>query len=170
MYELSRSVTVNRPGDDPVLTGEQVYLGLMVKQHNALGFVPGMSHCEVVERTPDGIVREIVYQGEPYTERFEFQPDRLRTVCHRVSGVTRGHIVNEIVEEDGELRLRFAFHLETDGIPPGSPAEAAHFAAMEESYLVAVRTTMEAIREKAREGTLERLAEEALAAPVRVAS
>lgn len=166
MLKLSRSVPVNTPSDDPPLTGEQVYLGLMIKQHNALGFVPGMSRCEVTERTADGIVREIVYQGEPYTEQFVFEPDRLRTICHRLKGRTRGTIVNEIVDDGGQLQLRFEFMLETDGVPAGTAAEADHFRAMEESYLVAVRTTIDAIRETAREGRLEELAERAFSAPV----
>jgi hypothetical protein len=166
MHTLSRSVAVNASGDDPILTGEQVYRGLMIKQHNALGFVPGMSHCEVTERTSDGIVREIVYLGEPYTERFVFDPDNLRTVCHRLEGRTRGSIVNEIIELDGELHLRFEFVLETDGFSEGTAEEAQHFAEMEESYLIAVRSTIELIREKAREGSLDELADRALSSPV----
>ncbi len=166
MFRLSRSVPVNSPGDNPTLTGEQVYLGLMIKQHNALGFVPGMSRCEVTERTADGIVREIVYQGEPYTEHFLFEPEQLRTTCRRTAGRTRGTIVNEIVDAGGQLQLRFEFALEADGVPAGTAAEAAHFAAVEESYLGAVRATIDLIREKAREGTLEELAERALSAPV----
>ena len=75
-----------------------------------------------------------------------------RVHFERVQGATRGTIDNEIVEDDrGELHLRFAFALETEGIAADSPEEKEHFGATESAYLNAVNATLEAIRRVVRE-------------------
>ena len=68
MYTLSYAIEVNPEGASPVLNAEQVWKGLEMKAENALPFVPGMTRCEVVERTDNTILREITFAGDDFKE------------------------------------------------------------------------------------------------------
>ena len=151
MYHMSRSVPVNDDPHEPRLSRSDVWRGLVLKAENALPFVPQMSRCEVLERGDNTLLRDITVFGEDARERITLFPEQ-RVRFERVRGRTLGTIDNEILEDErGELHLRFAFALETEGIPPGSPEEQQHFGATETAYLNAVNATLAAIRRVVRE-------------------
>lgn len=154
MYTLSETAPVNRDraAGDPELTRDQVWDGLTAKANNALPFVPQMTQCDVLEEYPDGLLRDIVYRGEPMQERITFTPGR-QVKFERTKGATLGTILNEIDDEDGELVLRFTFSLEKDGLAPGSEEERAYFSNMEQDYRAAVHATLAAIRQVALSAT-----------------
>jgi hypothetical protein len=157
MFTMSRSVPVNDKADPniPVLNRDQVWKGLELKAENALPFVPKMTKCDTIERGDNYLVRDIVFRGEPASERVTFYPKRM-VQFDRLSGSTLGTIKNEIEEDaSGELSLRFTFSLEKEGIPPGSSEEQAYATQMEGDYLGAVQATLSAIRKWVKEGTLE---------------
>jgi len=157
MFTMSRSVPVNdRSNPDlPILNRDQVWRGLERKAENALPFVPKMSKCETFERGENYLVRDIVFRGEPASERVTFYPKKM-VQFDRLSGSTLGTIKNEIEEDaNGELSLRFTFSLEKEGIPPNSTEEHAYAKQMEGDYLGAVQATLNAIRQWVKEGTLE---------------
>jgi hypothetical protein len=155
MFTVDKTLPVNRglaPGE-PALARADVWRGLVLKGENALPFVPIMSRCEVIERGQSWLVREIEIRGETMRERVTFHPEHTVTF-ERLDGIERGTILNEILEEKGELLLRFTFTLSRADMPHGSDAERAYAAGMETSYLQAVRSTIDTIRRLIKEGRL----------------
>jgi hypothetical protein len=152
MISVSYSVPVNPEGTDVRLGRADVWKGLEAKAHNALPYVPSMTHCEVQESGENWIQREIEFRGQRLGERVTLEPQE--TVrFERTSGPVLGTILNEILEdEDGELRLRFSFDLELEGVEPGSPEETDYEATMKGDYEKAVESTLAAIRRWVREG------------------
>jgi hypothetical protein len=153
---VSKEVPVNatRAAEDPKLSRAQVWAGLKMKADNALPFVPVMSKCDVVERTPNGLTRDIEIRGEPARERITFYPER-KVVFLRLSGFADGFIVNEILDDGaGDLKLRFSFALQLVDADSGSAKEQEFRGVMERDYLAAVDATLGAIRRAVREGKL----------------
>lgn len=156
MIYVSREVAVNQPlaAGQPKLTRSQVWKGLVMKADNALPFVPGMAKCEVIERTANGLVRDIVFRGEDARERITFHPER-KVVFLRLSGNADGLIVNEILGEgDDDMRLRFSFALQLVDAPSDSEKEKEFRQVMERDYVKAVDATLEAIRKIAAGATV----------------
>jgi hypothetical protein len=156
MIHVDKTVPVDegRSSDDPALSRAQVWKGLVLKAENALPFVPAMTHCEITERTADGLVREIVFRGEKMKERITFNPQN-SVKFERLSGQAMGTILNEILDDTGKgLQLRFTFSLELQGVAPGSAEENDFRRMMEKDYLTAVEATVKAIRRLVKEGQL----------------
>ena len=53
MVHASRTIKVNADLKEPRLTRSLVWRGLMMKAENPLPFVPVITSCKVVERSPD---------------------------------------------------------------------------------------------------------------------
>lgn len=150
MLVFSRRVLVNPPEVDPPLTRGQLWESLVLKAEDPVPFVPAIRSCTVLERTSDGLVREIEARGDRIRERVTFVPEE-RVHFERLSGRARGTIENIIdTGAAGELWLRFTFALELEDVAPGSPEEEAYGATMQESYLAAVEATLRAARRRAR--------------------
>src|SRR5574340_48158 len=101
MVTLSRSVPVNPEGVAPRLTRSDVWRGLELKARDAVPFVPLMSACVVVEEHEGGLVRDIVFAGEPMRELITFFPERLARF-ERLCVIVPGTMENELEESDGE--------------------------------------------------------------------
>lgn len=146
MVRASRTIKVNAEAGEPALTRSLVWRGLLMKAENPLPFVPVITSCKIIERHKDGLTREIVDRGDPITERVTFHPERM-VQFERLSGRILGTILNEIVEDDdGDLALRFTFTLSVAGAPEGSAEESQVAEDMERGYLMAVATTLKAVR------------------------
>jgi hypothetical protein len=157
MFTMTRSIPVNDRNnpDQPTLSRNHVWRGLVLKAENALPFVPKMTKCETFERGDNYLIRDVVFRGDPARERVTFYPEQ-KVQFDRLSGNTLGTILNEIEEDNkGNLFLRFTFSLEKEDIPPNSPEEQAYAKQMEGDYLGAVQATLNAIRQWVKEGTLE---------------
>jgi hypothetical protein len=152
MISVSYSVPVNPEGTDVELGRADVWKGLEAKAHNALPYVPSMTYCEVTDSGDNWIQREIEFRGQRLGERVTLDPqDTVR--FERTSGEVMGTILNEILEgDDGELKLRFSFDLELEGVEPGSAEETEYEATMKGDYEKAVEATLAAIRRWVREG------------------
>jgi hypothetical protein len=144
MIYVSKEVAANPPGQ-PKLSRSDIWKGLVMKAENALPFVPGMAKCDVVQRTPNGLVRDIVFRGEDARERITFHPER-KVVFVRESGNVDGFIVNEVLGGDDDLRLRFSFALQLVDAPSDSADEREFREIMERDYVKAVEATLGAIR------------------------
>jgi len=154
MVNASRTIKVNDDPRQPPLSRSLVWRGLVMKAENPLPFVPVISSCEVLERRSDSIVREIVDKGDTITEVVTFYPERM-VKFERTSGRVLGTILNEIIEDsDGDLALKFTFTLSIDGIAAGSAEEKDFASQMEDGYLIAVRATLQAMRQLAKDRTL----------------
>lgn len=156
MFAVDRSVPVNAdlaPGV-PRLGRSQIWAGLLLKAEDAMPFVPAMSYCQVTGRFENGLFRDIVFHGEPMTEKILFFPEE-RIEFIRTSGKEMGTIVNEILADgDGALHLRFAFTLEREGLADGSAEEAKFAGGMAKGYLIAVQATLDEIRKRVVAGEL----------------
>ena len=95
MIYVSKEVAANEGvgSGHPKLSRSDIWKGLVMKAENALPFVPGMAKCDVIERTANGLVRDIVFRDEDARERVTFYPER-KVVFLRLSGNTDGFIVN----------------------------------------------------------------------------
>jgi hypothetical protein len=154
MVHASRTIKVNADPEEPKLTRSLVWRGLVMKAENPLPFVPVITACRIVERQGDDqFVREIVDKGDTITEVVTLQPQRT-VKFERTSGRVLGTILNEIVEDDGDLALKFTFRLSVEGIEPGSTAERDFAGQMEEGYLMAVAATLKAMRKLAKQNVL----------------
>jgi len=154
MVQASRTIKVNTDPREPKLDRGLVWRGLMMKAENPLPFVPVITACRIVERQGENrFVREIVDKGDTITEVVTFHPQRM-VKFERTSGRVLGTILNEIVEDDSELALKFTFTLAVEGIEPGGTVEREFASQMEEGYLMAVAATLKAMRKLARENAL----------------
>jgi acetylaranotin biosynthesis cluster protein L len=144
MIYVSKEVAVNEAGHPRLHRGD-VWKGLVMKAENALPFVPGMAKCDVVERTANGLTRDIMFRGEDARERITFYPET-KVVFVRESGNVDGFIVNEVLGSDDDLRLRFSFALQLVDAPSDSPEENELRQVMERDYVKAVDATLGAIR------------------------
>jgi hypothetical protein len=154
MYTLSVSVDVNPPGIAPRLTQEQVWRGLMMKAENAVLFVPRMQACTVLERWSDGLLREVVNDGNRFREKITFAPP-VEVLFERVDTEDNaGWITNVISESDHGLLLTFTFAVNLPGAAPGSEEERRKGAAMRDSYVGAVKATLARVRQLVGEGKL----------------
>lgn len=156
MFTVDKTIPVN-PGGAPALTRSDIWRGLVMKGENALPFVPVMEACDVVERgTDDGtdwLVREIRIAGNTMREKVTFRPEHT-VEFERLDGIERGTILNEILDRDDTLSLRFTFTLSRGDMEDGSDAEKAYAGSMEETYLKAVQSTIDTIRRLQADGDL----------------
>jgi hypothetical protein len=150
MIYVSREVAANEGISEghPKLSRSDIWKGLVMKAENALPFVPGMAKCNIVKRTPNGLIRDIIFRGEDARERVTLYPEK-KVVFVRESGNVDGFIVNEILGEDDDLRLRFSFALQLVDAASDSREEREFRAIMERDYLKAVDATLGAIRKMA---------------------
>ncbi len=148
MIYVSKEVAVNTDPAHPKLSRSEIWKGLVMKADNALPFVPGMAKCDVLERSANGLVRDIVFRGEDARERITFYPES-KVVFLRLSGNADGFIVNEILGEGDALSLRFSFALQLVDAPSDSEKEREFREVMERDYLKAVDATLGAIRKMA---------------------
>jgi hypothetical protein len=145
MFTLSHTVEVN-PAGTPALTREQLWHALVRKAEAANLFVPGMEECTVLERTADGLVREVVYRGKRTRQRIVFAEGR--EVRFLEMDAERPNLtINTISEDGGRLMLTFSFQLRFPGVPEGSPEEAAAGDKIRADYSAAVEATLRKARE-----------------------
>jgi hypothetical protein len=154
MYAMSAAVQVNPPGVEPVLSREQVWRGLVMKAENALPFVPSMQACNVVSRTENGLLREIMLGGNRFREQITFTPE-VEVVFERVGTTSNaGWITNVISESDHGLLLTFTFGLVFPDVEPGSAAEKQRGDSLKSDYLGAIGATLRTVRKLLTEGKL----------------
>ena len=152
MIYVAKEIEVNRglASGQPRLTRSQVWKGLVMKAENALPFVPGMAVCTVVERSEGGLVRDIVFRGEDAREKITFRPEEKVTFV-RLSGNADGFIVNEILGDGDDMKLKFSFALQLVDAASDTAAREMR-AVMERDYLKAVEATLQAIRQMVAQG------------------
>jgi len=139
---VSVAIDVNPPHAHPILTREDVWRGLLMKAENALPFVLSMQSCTVLERTPTGLLREVVVRDDRFVERVTFTP-QVQVLFERVEadGTVVGWISNVISDSDHGLLLTFSFNV------------AARGDTLRQSYVRAVNSTLAAVRKMALEGS-----------------
>ncbi|MFG2292196.1 SRPBCC family protein [Streptomyces sp. NPDC048603] len=106
---ISHTLTVNDPADpgQPRLTRDQVWAGLVAKARDPRPYLAVITECTVLAETPQGLLREVVAQGERFREEVEFDTGR-RVAFRRTGPGAAWTILNVIGEDDsGALTLTF---------------------------------------------------------------
>ncbi|VVM82514.1 hypothetical protein PS647_02391 [Pseudomonas fluorescens] len=149
MINISRRIQVNAQSEanGVNLNRSQVWEGLASKARNAVPYVSAITECNIVEDLGDRFIREVVLHGERLQELVILSTEQ-QVEFVRLSGNARGIIKNVIEEENGELYLRFSFDFSLPGVPAGSEKELEFATGMQNSYLDAVRSTLQTIRNK----------------------
>lgn len=151
MYNLSHAVPVNPAGVKPTLSKEHVWRGLEMKAENALPFVPGMSQCDVLERTDDTITREVTFKGTTHKEFITLYAP-VKVHFKRLDGT--GWIDNVLSESDDGLFLTFTFSIAFPGIEADSAAEKEAGDGMRGAYVAAVQATLDRVRQMVDDGEI----------------
>lgn len=137
----------NPPGAVP-LDRARIWQGLEQKARDAVPYVEAITECRVINDLSDTVFdREVLLAGATYVERVWLEEPN-RVVFTRLDGPVLGTITNEIVEDGGELGLRFGFAL---AIRPGDElpiTEDELSQQMVAAYQAAVETTLAAVRER----------------------
>lgn len=156
MFTVDKTILVNT-GAEPALSRSDVWRGLVMKGENALPFVPVMEACDVTERGSDAgidwLIRAIRISGNTMHEKVSFHPEDT-VEFERLDGIERGTILNEILEPEDGLALRFSFTLSREDMEDGSAEERSYADSMEDTYLKAVQSTIDTIRRLKSEGQL----------------
>ncbi|MGX8905398.1 SRPBCC family protein [Streptomyces netropsis] len=144
MRTVTATVPVNEPDrtDRIRLDRDEVWAGLLQKAQNAVPYVPAIQECTVVERRPDGLVREVVIAGERIREEVVFHPKR-RVSFSRHDERATWLIHNDIGEDGSGLTLTFTATMDI-----AEDAEGDRQAdRLRTGYLEALRTTLARTRE-----------------------
>jgi hypothetical protein len=157
MIYSTATVPVNPEGEIP-LSREQAWKGLVMKARDARLFLPpgACTRCEVVHEGDGFIVREATILGADLSEIISFEPMQKVSFFQR-SGPREGVIVNELLEIDGALSMRFYCFLGLRGQEAGSEAERLEQAMMDSEdrgYARALRSTLERTRKLVSEGLI----------------
>ena len=138
-------MAANPPGAVP-LDRDQIWRGLRQKAEDAVPYVAPITRCTVIDRIAEDVFdREVELGGHRYVERVFLEAPN-KVVFTRLEGPVLGTITNDILDEDGELGLRFQFALT---VRPGHtiPITEEELAEqMVSAYRTAVETTLAAVR------------------------
>jgi hypothetical protein len=151
---FSHLVQVNDPRDPsiPPLTREQLWRGLVKRAESPLYFVYGLDQCQILERRPDCLVRELRFGSVVVRDRVSFQPPtEVRYDIDGSKDVPAGRLVMRIEEPQPEqFFVRFDYQL--DAV---AGAEQDYYNEFRKSaYVEADIDTIVAIRELVADGWL----------------
>ncbi len=139
------TLPANPEGEAP-LTLEQVWKGLEQKARNAVPYVEAITECTVINEVSNTVFdRAVLLGGARYVERIWLGEPYL-VVFTRTEGPVLGTIINEVLDNDGDLSLRFQFAL---NVAPGTElpiSEAELSEQMQTAYAAAVQSTLAAVR------------------------
>jgi hypothetical protein len=125
-----------------------------MKAENAVLFVPRMQSCTVIERWSDGLLREVVNDGNRFREKITFSAP-VEVLFERVGTEDNaGWITNVISESEHGLLLTFTFAVNLPGTTPGTQEERTKGEVMKDSYVGAVKATLARVRQLVGEGKL----------------
>ncbi|GAB2483175.1 hypothetical protein GCM10027063_26620 [Promicromonospora xylanilytica] len=104
----------------PVRLGrERLWDELVRKAENPVPFIPAIIGCTVLERHPDGFLREIVIEGgHRQRERVVLVPPH-RVEFEQVTDPLLVRITNEITGDDDALSLTLTVELSPEGLAGG---------------------------------------------------
>lgn len=153
MFARSISVDVNPFGTSPILNKEQLWKGIESKAQDPVIFVPGMESSQIVERTEDGFIREVVVRGETFRERITLLPP-VQVRFDRIQGKESGWITNTLSEGPHGLLLTYTIAIGFPGVWPGSEEEQKLGSVLADNYAQAIDLTLSTIRKLVSEGTI----------------
>ncbi len=156
MYTISVAVPIN-DGSEPVLTPDQIWRGL---EHHVrtsdLRFVPPGHGFEVIEETPDGVVRRALLYPEgrtlEFVQRVTFHVQRAMVMSTTEPFSLR--IWNIEVDDVVDYVLRLTISGQKPGVAHGSPEERGEASVRHEAAIAAAYRHVDLIRQLVRDGEL----------------
>jgi hypothetical protein len=137
------------------LTRDQLWRGLVWRAEHPISFVVGLDSCEILERLPDGLRRELHFGDLRVLDQVTYAP--LERVCYTTQAqdeMPAATLVMSIEEPAaGALFLRFEYDSGPNA-PLGS-VEAMYDDFRKSAYEEADIDTVGRIRQLAREGRLD---------------
>ena len=122
MFTFAHTAPVNPPGATPKVSREVLWRVLMMKAEDATPFISIMESCKVLERTEDGLIREVRILGETFKERLMFlEPDLVYFGRFETQGV--GWDVNAVSEDPDGLQLTISMGASFPDAVAGSDRE-----------------------------------------------
>ncbi len=118
-----------------------------MKVEDATQFVTIIKSCKVLEKYPDGFMREISVGGDIVKEKITLTP-KVNVYFERVDTVDdAGWISNTISESEQGLMLTFTFAVNFEEVVSGSNEEREQAEKMKAVYKTAIQATLKKIRE-----------------------
>jgi hypothetical protein len=116
-------VQINDPANPllPLLSTEQLWQGLMWRAEDARPFVPGMTGCTILQRSPGALRRRLEFPGATLEDRVTWEAGRwVRFEVEAAASHAGGSLTIGIEEpEPGHLFLRFTYRTTLGGRRPG---------------------------------------------------
>lgn len=138
-----------------LLTREELWFGLLCRAEDARAFLPGLEACHIIERSDDGLVRDLHFGNTLIRDRVSFST--LDWVCFE-SEANEAHAGGSLTisieePEPGALFLRFRYHTT---LPESAESEDAPYAELVRSaYHQSDLDTLRVIRMIAESGGLQ---------------
>lgn len=147
-------VQINDPANPllPLLSTEQLWQGLMWRAEDARPFVPGMTGCTILQRSPGALRRRLEFPGATLEDRVTWEAGRwVRFEVEAAASHAGGSLTIGIEEpEPGHLFLRFTYRT-TLGEAAGDP-DAPYADYVRSAYHAADLDTVRVIRTLLAEG------------------
>ncbi|MCB1888666.1 MAG: DUF1857 family protein [Rhodocyclaceae bacterium] len=125
------------------LSREEIWFGLLYRAEDPAVFLPGLAHCEIVERSERELVRDLDFGARVLRDRVTFEP--LEWMCFEVApGADHaGGSLTILIEEPtpGALFLRFRYRTTLADDPDSDGVAVAGYvrSAYEDSDIETVR-------------------------------
>lgn len=125
---LAYTAPINPAGATPVLSEDQIWIGLKRKVRRAQEFVPVIVACEVLSEEGNTVVRQATFKSEDPTKETD---DPVKEVCVHLppsrvdfkqeDGSTISNIVSK--DTDGDLFMTYSFEWRHTKVQEGSQEE-----------------------------------------------
>jgi hypothetical protein len=144
----------NSPWIDP-LTRAQLWRGLVWRAEQPVSFVVGLDSCEIVERLPDGVRRELRFGDLRIADRVTYEPlEWVRYDTQAQDEMPAANLVMSI-EEPGLGALFVRFEYDSGPNAQQGSVEALYDDFRKSAYEEADIDTISRIRQLALEGRLD---------------
>lgn len=153
---LTHCLEITPPGSTILqpLTREQLWRGLVERAENPLSFVLGLDSCSVIERRPDGLLRELCFGDLRVHDRVTYDaPQSVRYDTEPTPDTPAASLIMSIEDMDnGDLCVRFQY--DSGEAAPAGSIEAMYDEFRRNAYEQADVDTIARIRQLASEGCL----------------
>jgi len=155
--KFNHLVEINDPANPLIepLTREQIWRGLLLRAEDPLPFVIGLDECRIVERSPLGMARELIFGTLVVRDRVTYEPmSSVRYDTAAQDEMPAATLIMSIEEpEPGALFVRFEY--DSGSAPePLDPMSKMYDDFRRNAYEEADIDTIRRIRELAHGGQL----------------
>jgi hypothetical protein len=151
---FSHLVQVNDPADASIapLSREQLWQGLVKRAEKPLYFVFGLDQCQILERGPNNLVRQLHFGSVVFQDRVTFDPpNEVRYDIEGSKDMPGGTLIMRIEEpQPRHLFVRFDYQLDV----ANNSVDDYYNEFRKSAYVEADIDTIAAIRELVSEGWL----------------